>query len=217
MELTQKARSGNFILSLGNGSISFSPGILASGQNLIAATVLGQTLLVAEPDFDGVPGTRGTITVSNLVGPDTRIGSYRLICVSASTDAGTFRLHAPDGSIVNFAEGTEIEVGAGAFTSNHLGITIEDGETDFIVGDSYAIHITAEKYSALDPEATDGLQVAAGVLYANTDATDADVECLAIARNGIIKAAALIWPDAITDETKAAALARLASQDLIAR
>ncbi|KRG65810.1 hypothetical protein ABB27_14675 [Stenotrophomonas terrae] len=119
-EQTEKNRTGDFLLSEGNGSYSRENIIVASGQNLEAGTVLG------------------TITAS--------------------------------------------------------------GEA---VG--------------LDLAADDGSEVATGILWANTNATDADTAAVAIARAAEVKADALIWPAGVTVPQKTAAIAQLAELGVVLR
>jgi hypothetical protein len=78
-------------------------------------------------------GTMGSITVS----AGAVLGDYKLTISAAATDAGTFLLEKPDGSIVG--AGT---VGA-AFSKGGLAFTVADGGTDFVVGDSFTITVTS--------------------------------------------------------------------------
>jgi hypothetical protein len=73
------------------------------------------------------------------------------------------------------------------------------------------------KYVALDPAATTGAEVAAGLLRTGIDATTADVSAVALLRDAEVNGAELVWPDAITPEQKAAATAELAALGIIVR
>ncbi|WP_041581350.1 head decoration protein [Bartonella grahamii] len=67
--------------------------------------------------------------------------------------------------------------------------------------------ITAtEKYIPLNPAASDGSQTPAGISFATVDATGADQRAVITARLCTVKASELLWPDAITDEQKKAAI-----------
>ncbi|GAA5110857.1 head decoration protein [Bartonella jaculi] len=63
-----------------------------------------------------------------------------------------------------------------------------------------------EKYTPLNPAATDGSQTPAGISFATVDATGADQRAVITARLCTVKASELLWPDAITDEQKNAAI-----------
>ena len=73
------------------------------------------------------------------------------------------------------------------------------------------------EHAQLDPDGNDGSETAAAVLYADVDATDAAAEAVLIVRDAEIVTSELVWPDGITDNQKATALAQLKALGLIAR
>lgn len=74
------------------------------------------------------------------------------------------------------------------------------------------------KVKRLDPSATDGSQVAAGVLMQAVDATLIDREDgLMLARHAIVADHALAWPAPITASEKQAAIAQLKSLGILVR
>lgn len=95
--------------------------------------------------------------------------------------------------------------------------TIAAGSGKLVLG--LVLGRTADgKYTPLDPAATGGEQVAAGVLVKYTDASGADdVKTVILTRHAIVADRALVWPDAITIEQKAAAIAELESLGIAAR
>lgn len=120
MELTEKNRTGDFILSLGNGTISLENVVLASG-NLAAGTVLGQLTAGGE-------------------------------------------------------------------------------------------------YVVLDPAAAaTGAEVAAAILYDNTDASAGAAACVVVARQAELKAEALVWPAGISGPGKATAIGQLNDRSIVLR
>ncbi len=76
---------------------------------------------------------------------------------------------------------------------------------------------TTAVYGPLDPAADTGLQTAAGILWdhVTTDATGG--EALIIARLAEVDEVLLVWPEAITDEQKAAAVTELEALNIILR
>lgn len=209
---TEKTHTGGFVLSLANGNLSMENGVLNSGQNLAAGTVLGRILTAGSATAVGTPTGNGAITVGAAIGAATLIGTYKLVCVAASTNAGTFNFYAPDGTLIR-----QITVGGGATSSDHLTITIADGAADFAVNDTWTIAVTGGDYSQLALAGTDGTQIAAGVLYGAVDASAADTACALVAREATLIGAELTWPASITAGQKATATAQLARNAIVLR
>jgi hypothetical protein len=208
MELSQKNRTGDAILSLASGTRSLENGILASGNNLQDGAVLGQAVGAAGTKISGTgDGAIGAVTV----GPDVEIGTYVLTCTAESANAGTFSVTSPSGNSL-----APLTV-AVAYAGSHINLTVADGANDWDVGDVIHVVVTAGKYSALNLAATDGSQTAAAVLYGNVNAADADAACVVIARDAEVKTDAAIWPDGITADQLAAATSELNSHGIYLR
>lgn len=78
--------------------------------------------------------------------------------------------------------------------------------------------ITASgKYTLHDPAAADGSQNATAILLADCNASAGDARTVVLARLAEVKADLLVFKSGITAPQKAAALAALAAQNLIAR
>jgi len=74
------------------------------------------------------------------------------------------------------------------------------------------------KFHALNPTATDGTEIAVGVLANDTDATLIDRDdAILIARHAILAKHALIWPAGITLAQKAAAENQLQGLGMVVR
>ncbi len=70
--------------------------------------------------------------------------------------------------------------------------------------------ITAsEKYVPLDPSASDGSQVAAGIAVVAVDATDGDMPGAIINDQALVAMDNLVWPDGITAGQKTTAIEQL--------
>ncbi|MDI4092149.1 head decoration protein [Stenotrophomonas pavanii] len=77
---------------------------------------------------------------------------------------------------------------------------------------------TSSKLKAFDPDATDGNEIAIGVLAGDVDATLIDRDdALVIARHAIVARGALVWPTGITTAQKAAAIAQLTFLGVLVR
>lgn len=209
MSLSEKRHTGGFLLSELPGYQSRVNAKLNSGQNLEAGTVLGQ--LIAAAVVAGTNTGNGAVTIG-VIGPAAQVGVYSAVCVATASNAGTFNLYAPDGTLIR-----QITVGGGATVSPHFTITIADGSADFAAGDSFAITLTGGDYEQLDPTEDDGAQIAAGFLWATTNATSADTACVVIAKGAEVNANEIVWPSGITDAQKATATAQLQARGLTLR
>lgn len=99
------------------------------------------------------------------------------------------------------------------FEASHLysrdQVTVASGRT-LSLGTVVATRTATGKVVQLDPAATDGADLACGVLLGDINAEAADrTDGLLVARHAIVAEHALVWPAGITPEHKAAAVAQL--------
>lgn len=86
------------------------------------------------------------------------------------------------------------------------------------LGTVVGLESTTNKLHALDPTATDGTEVAIGVLATDVDATLIDVDdALLISRHAIVASAAIIWPSGITAAEQATAISQLKTLGVLIR
>lgn len=207
--LVEPVHAGEHLVSEANGFRSRDVVTIAAGADLSAATVLAKIALgsaVAAVKGGGNTGN-GTVSVVS-VADAAKVGTYRVIFTAATK----FNVEDPDG--FNIAKGT-----VGAAYADDLGFTITAGATPFVADDGFDITVAAGsgKYVPLDPAASDGSQHAAAVLFAPARAALAEVEATVHARAAEVNGLVLIWPDGITADQKAAAIADLAAADVIVR
>jgi hypothetical protein len=109
-----------------------------SGQTITCGEVVGRVDKgVGGLAIPTVVGTgNGTMTVLKA-GPDVQIGNYVLTCTVAAANAGTFSVVAPDATALPSAT-----VGT-AYNTSHVSFLLNDGSTDFIVGDVFTIAVAA--------------------------------------------------------------------------
>lgn len=207
---TEPNHSGGFLVTELPGRMSRRIGVVNTGQVLLAGAVLGQLLFAAAP-VAGANTGNGAVTVG-AIGRAAKTGTYKLVCVVAAANAGTFNFYAPDGTLVR-----QITVGGGATASDHLIITIADGSTDFVAGDSFSITVSGGDFEAFDPTEDDGAQIAAGVLFAGADASGGDQACVVIDNTAVVNGAELVWPEGITVPQKDAAIAQLNARGILLR
>jgi hypothetical protein len=86
------------------------------------------------------------------------------------------------------------------------------------LGTVVGLESATNKLHALDPTATDGTEVAVGVLATDVDATLIDVDdALLIARHAIVASASIVWPAGITAAEQAAAISQLKTLGVLVR
>ena len=207
---TETIRTGEFIQSEARGERSRDEITVKSGQNLSAGDVLareatGLTAASAADAGNTGDGTMGTVTPAVTA----KEGQYIVTIVEPATDAGAFTVEDPDGE--NVGTGTV----AVAFSSD-IGFTLADGATDFVAGDRFIITISQGTglYKALP---NDGTEEAAGVLYADVDASAAAVQGVGIVRDAEVNGLLITWPSGISDTNKDLAIGQFAALGIIVR
>lgn len=156
-------------------------------------------------------GAMGAITL----GPLAQVGDYLLTCVTAAADGGVFHVVSPAGYRL-----ADLTVGV-AYAGDHLNMTLADGDADFVVGDKFTISIApgSGKVKALDPDAKDGSQNAAGFMGQAVTAPNGEdaPNKIGFTSDAIVKLGGLVWPDGITSDQKTAALAQLKALGIYSR
>jgi hypothetical protein len=134
MSLTEGQHPGEFLVSEAEGGRSRGKLTLLSGQNLSAGAVLGRVKLgIGRASIPTVVGT-GNGTISGVfAGPEIEKGNYVLTCITAAANAGTFSVTTPSGKALPNA------TVAVAYTSRHINFTLNDGSSDYVVGDVFTI------------------------------------------------------------------------------
>ena len=183
-------------------------------RELLTGMVLGRITKGAATSAAVAGNTgNGTITANPTVGQAAKAGVYQLVCIEPAANAGKFTVEDPDGILLGIAT-----VGV-AFTT-HLTFTIADGSTDFASGDAFTITVAAGsgKVKQIDFAATDGGDVASGILLLDTTAPDGtDRSGVAIVRNAIVSDNGITWPAGATENQKNAAIAQLKSAGILVR
>lgn len=165
---------------------------------ILGAILVGAAAAAAFAGNAANTGACGAVTVSEGAKP----GDYKVVMIEPGTNAGKFTVEDPDGIMVG--TGTV----AVAFTGGGLSFTIADGATDFSSGEGFTITVAAGSGKYIPPVdgAADGSGVGDVVLLEDIDATDADVETVALYRDAQIASDFLIYDASIDDDTKKAAV-----------
>lgn len=194
---------------------------LISGQNLVAGAVLGKVSIGAATSAAKSGGNTGNGTLvvdaSTPVLVNAMTGVYAVRAITAGTNSATFRVTGPTGLVlgdVSFSGS-----GASGTFADRIKFAVTDGSTDFVVGDGFDVTVAAgsSKWTQLSLTATDGSQLAAGVLLVATNATAGDTVTVAAARNCIVPDNRIVWPGGITAPQKTAAIEQLAVLGIILR
>ena len=97
-------------------------------------------------------------------------------------------------------------------------VTVAAGQNLLVLGTVVGIETATAKVKQIDPAATDGTEVAVGVLATSVDATLIDREDgILIARHAVVADHALTWPAGIAPLDKAAAIAQLKAAGVLVR
>ena len=162
---------------------------------------------------DGNTGDGAATMADPPLGARAEAGIYRLACVTAGADGGTFQVLSPRGyRLPNLTVGT-------AYAGDHLNLTVADGATDFAVGDTFAIEVSGDgKAVGLDPTAVDGTAEAIGIVAFDVTAPDGtDAEVTAILRDAVLADRAIAWPAGITEARKNAVITDLEARGILVR
>lgn len=190
---------------------------LTGAAALKAGTVLGTIMDGARTAVGeaGTPAPAGaTISAEPVATTAAQLGVHRFVCVTAGV-TGKWDHIAPGGEKLGQATtGTEY-VGAG------LTLTITDAGTDPAKGEELIVTVTEvagnRKRGALDLAATNGLEIATGILFEARDPSAGDVQAVETARMSEVKLDMLFWPEGISAGQKQTALDQLAGRGIIAR
>lgn len=155
----------------------------------------------------------GTVTaVAKLAAePIAQVGAYNLELITIETHGGTFKLEGPGGELIsNNIVMEAASAGATTIEINGMTMLITDGATDFIVGDKFAITVTAvNKLVPIDPSAVDGSQffhsiyTQAAIPAADIVAGDvADIKVITGGKACIIDEDQLVFENSVTIDTQ---------------
>ena len=201
--------AGTKITALGTGTGGTGTYTVDTSQTAASTTITATAAAATAWSTNTGNGAMGAITVSTGI----KVGTYRLTIVEPGTNVGTFLVFDPAGLIVG--KGAV----ASAFSAGGLAFTLSDGSTDFVSGDGFDIEIGAGDgtYVAYDDDNTDGTDVAAGVLFADCNATSAVQDAVAIVQLAEVATDRLVWAATNDSTDKANGLADLAALNILAR
>jgi hypothetical protein len=208
---TEGNHAGEHLISEAEGTRSREVVTIASGENVVAGTVLGRIRGSATSAALGTNtgnGTMGTVTL----GAGAMEGDYKLTVIEPGTNVGQFVVENPLGAIIG--HGTV----AAAFSAGGVAFTLADGATDFVSGDSFKITVAVgTTYAAHDQDGINGSEIAVAVLWDDVDATDGAMPGVVHVRDCEVASSKLTFQSDIDAGEKTTALAQLAALGIIAR
>lgn len=211
---TEGNHDTEFVNTMQPGSLSVEQGTAKSGvASMAAGTVLGRVGGgTATQAFAGTGNGVMTLDATTPVLGNAQEGDYIATCITAASGGGTFRVEAPDGTVLG-------DVAVGTTFADQIKFSIADGSTDFVVGDKFTVTASAvaANYAPVSFVATDGSQFAAGILMSAADPTSADQLITVLARMAEVNGDLLTWPSGATAAQKAAASAQLAVHGVVVR
>jgi len=205
LTITELGRVGDVILSEIGEKINFDRDVItvANGTGISSiGQVLGKSTTgssVSAPAGAGVAGANtgtGTLIVdaTTPVLEDARPGTYRVVLIKATADAGTFQVYDPQGKVLGTIVSAITTPATWTDEIKFALLTIH--ASDFVIGDAFTVTVTTiSKYVQLNPTAIDGSQYAAAVLLAPITAPlTADTPFVALTRGPVVlKSTGLVW------------------------
>jgi hypothetical protein len=189
-----------------------------SDRSVDIGTVLGNISAGAQTVTKTDIGSgRGAITLASPAATTTApAGDYEIVGVAAATNAGTFEVYRPDGTLDGVGTVAVAYVGTVQFT-------LADGGTDLAPGDTAKVTVAyaagSGKVVPLNYAAVDGSQNVYGVAVRPSTAPDGvDAPIVTLPRGpAVLIDSGLIWPSGATSDQIAAGTAALAALGIIVR
>lgn len=215
------AHTGEFLISEAPGTRSREVITIAASQTIDPGQILGQ---VTRGVLSGTAAALGAVTSglgtigSITVDAGAPLGDYKVVCIEPGSNAGAFVVERPDGTIDG--HGT---IGVAYNGAASINFTWADA-TDAVAGDGYVITVVAadataqDEYKALDLEATDGTEIPAAIAYeAVITGVGETRDSVGIVRDVEVNDNLITYPDAATDDEKAAIRTTLNGKGVIFR
>ena len=203
--LTEAPRPGEAIVSEDENFKSRDAIVVMASQTLVANQVIGQSVTAATVGaVTAVAGNtgNGTGALGNPAFLGTvQEGTYRVVFHAATR----FSVFDPAGNFVG--QGV-----TGTAFSNQVVFTINAGGTAFAAGDAFTIAVSAltARWGAFDPAATDGRQVARGMIFDKvTTGVGQTANAVAFVRECQLNAQKLRWLAGVDTTAQAAAIRQL--------
>ena len=168
-----------------------------NGLAMLAAGTIMARQLTAAPIAAGPVALAGNVgngvltpLAAGAVNANAQTGQYGIRIVKAAAGGGRFDVFRPNGSFLGRGL-------VGTAWNTEINFTLAAGATDFAVGDGFTIAVTVAlgslKWVPLAPGASDGTQIADGVLmFAVTVPALADAQAVILRRAAIVNQFALI-------------------------
>lgn len=188
---TEQAHAGEFIVSEESINYRKVMDVGISGA-IVAGTVLGTQIQTPAVTAAGASNIGDGVMGAVVVAGDAMVGDYILTVTVESANAGTFVVKDPSGAVVGSPGTVAVE-----FVGGGLTFTLADGAEDFDIGDVFVITVSGEQLP-VDLTASDGSQIASGILFDAVDTTSGSVEAVIIRKDCVVNLSELTLPTGIT-------------------
>lgn len=217
---TETLHEGGYIVSEGENFYSRDEITIIDTAALVSGTVIAKrgvpANMTAAVAADAGNAGDGTFTIHPTTPVDSEAvdGVYQVILRGTGATA-PFDVMDPNGVMVDAgAVGTEF--------NNQIRFTLADGGADFNVGDRFFVTVarpagSGDVWGPVDFAATDGLQIAAGILFSEVRLGAGTTKAVAHVREAQVRASDLTWPSGATSAQKAAATEQLRALGIIQR
>jgi hypothetical protein len=213
---TEAPRTGEHVVREPYGTDRRSVVTVLSGQNLGAGAIIGSVLsgtIASAVKASGANTGTGTCVVDGTtpIQPRAKLGTYTL----RFTTTTNIRLEDPDGKVLgDYAIGGSN--GNSVTITEQIKVAVTQASTTFAAGDGFDVTISAitEKVAEYNPTATNGSQIATGIMYGAVNATGGDKKGVANTRDMIFNSNLVTWKSGLTTAQKALALQHLADRGI---
>lgn len=217
--LTERRHSGGFLVSEARGGERSRDQVVLAQQSsnfqgstspiLPAGLVLGVNAATSGV-YSADPGNTGNFTCGTVtVAAGIQLGVYEI----EFTAATAFEVFLPNGQLLGTgATGS-------AFSTGGLGFTLTAGGTAAVAGDHAQITTAGPTglWAPLNLQSAGGLEIAAAILFNETDASQGNTNVTIISRDAEVNASELIYPASVTTAEIAAIKGQLLAQNIISR
>jgi hypothetical protein len=216
--LTERRHSGGFLVSEARGERSRDQVTLAQQSSgfqgaqspiLPAGVVLGESN-ASSAVYSADPGNTGTFTCGSItVGAAALIGVYTI----EFTAATAFEVFLPTGGLLGTGST------GSSFNTGGLTFTLTAGGVAAVAGDHAQITTSGPTglWAPLNLESIGGLEIAAGILFNETDASQGNTLVTIISRDCEVNQSELVFPLGATTAEIAAIMGQLKAINIIGR
>lgn len=210
--LYEGRHSGEYVAYEEENQYSVEAITVAAGADLYPGTVLGRIPTATATAAAKTGGNTGAGTIAMDGTTPVLDGVKSGVYTVRMTAATAFTVEDPDGVVIGTGA-------TGTAFADDVKFTVTASGTAFVAGDGFDITVgpISYVYKQLAPAATDGTQVAVGILRNQALAASAAKASVAHVRQAIATASEIVWPSGITSTQKTIAINQLRVRNILIR